>query len=118
MRFAQIDNGLVTATINGKCPDVCPEGRYFVDITDHPEVLGGESYDSVTDSFTPPPGPTLSDIIQIAGSDKDLVALCGTVARYKNITGWNAMSPDEQVQATLDALEIFNGIRELIDDKI
>lgn len=50
-RFAQIDNNVVTATID-RVPAEVPAGRMFVDISALPSVQGGETYDNGI--FTPP----------------------------------------------------------------
>ena len=60
----------------------------------------------------------LSTRCHATSRQKDILAMCGTIARYKNITGWNAMTLEERIQATLKAADIFKAIRELIDDKV
>jgi len=67
-RYAQIDNGIVTGTIESlEPPSRVPPGRSFVEITEQPTVRGGESYDARTGVFTPPPpkAPGTSKLDQI-----------------------------------------------------
>lgn len=65
-RFAQIDAGVVTGTIN-LLPPEAPAGRSFVDVTDVPEATEGSRYRAETRTFLPPepitPKPTALDLI-------------------------------------------------------
>jgi hypothetical protein len=56
MIFAQIDNGIVTGTLEAdRPPSKVPEGRIFVEVPRGVTVLGGESYNAQTGTFGPAP---------------------------------------------------------------
>lgn len=58
-RFAQLDANVVTGIlIAARAPDVLPEGRTFVDVTDVNLPAIGSTYDEGTKVFTPPAAPT------------------------------------------------------------
>jgi hypothetical protein len=66
-RFAQVDNGVVSATLDNR-PSVVPQNRAFYDITDLPDVQCGWEYDRIQGVFVPPqivsaqPVLTLEDV--------------------------------------------------------
>ena len=101
--------------INGLSPGA--NGKLKV----YPESLQAAAQ-PIIDTFNPnDPAHAVADLhesIAITSRHKDILAMCGVIVRYKNITGWNAMTDAEKVTATLAAADVWATIRQFIDDKV
>lgn len=55
-RYAAIRNGVVVGVLGASAPPTInvPLGTIFVDVTEVPDVQGGEGYDDKTGLFIPP----------------------------------------------------------------
>jgi hypothetical protein len=88
MKFAQVDNGIVTGTLDSMRPpadDV--EGRVFVSVNEFPAMLS--TYDAQTGTFTAPE-PTVNTILSRA----DVIGLL-TAAEWSEMNKFSPMAAGE-----------------------
>lgn len=70
-RYAVIDRGVVVGVLGASTPPTTdiPIGRLFVDVTELPEIRGGESYDATSGTFVSPVGPDVPSRLNKIESD-------------------------------------------------
>lgn len=66
-RYAAIENGVVVGVLGAASPPTLnvPRGRVFVDVTEVPEIQGGEQYDEVSGLFVAPAKSLAARVTQI-----------------------------------------------------
>lgn len=74
-RYAVIENGVVVGVLSAPTPPTIdiPQGQRFVDITEQPDIRGGESYDGVM--FTAAPTPPSNIEVRLAKAEADIRTL-------------------------------------------
>lgn len=71
-RYAVIDNGVVRGVLSASTPPTIdiPPGRSFVDITEQPDIKGGELYDGTM--FSPAPTPPSDMMARLSKAEADI----------------------------------------------